>query len=70
MTSRLPLSSNKFDSFTRGYATTMTNPDEVNDKFYDDLDSNISATLRTDKRILLGDFKATVGTHHQAGKEF
>ena len=43
----------------------MTNPDEVKDKFYDDLDSVISTTARTDKLILLGDFNARVGTDHQ-----
>ena len=43
----------------------MTNPDEVKDKFYDDLDNVISATPRTDKLILLGDFNARVGTDHQ-----
>ena len=43
----------------------MTNPDEVKDKFYDDLDSAISAAPWTDKLILLGDFNARVGTDHQ-----
>ena len=43
----------------------MTNPDEVKDKFYDDLDSVISAAPRTDKLILHGDFNARVGTDHQ-----
>ena len=43
----------------------MTNPDEVKDKFYDDLDSVISATPWTDKLILLGDFITRVGTDHQ-----
>ena len=43
----------------------MTNPGEVNDKFYDDLDNIISATPRTDKLIHLGDFNARVGTDHQ-----
>ena len=47
------------------YAPTMTNPDEVKDKFYDDLDSVISAAPRTNKLILLGDFNARVGTDHQ-----
>ena len=47
------------------YASTMTNPDEVKDKFYDDLDSVISTAPRTDKLILLGDFNARVGTDHQ-----
>ena len=43
----------------------MTNPDELKDKFYDDLDSIISATPLTDKLILLGDFNARVDTDHQ-----
>ena len=43
----------------------MTNPDEVEDKFYDDLESVISATPRTDKLILLGDFNARVDTDYQ-----
>ena len=62
---RLPLSGNKHATIISAYATTMTNPDEVKDKFYDDLDNIISATLRTDKLILLGDFNARVGTDHQ-----
>ena len=40
----------------------MTNPDEIKDRFHDDLDS---ATPRTDKLILLGDFNTRVGTDHQ-----
>ena len=42
----------------------MTNPDEVK-KFYDDLDSVISATRWTDKLILFGDFNTRMGTDHQ-----
>ena len=38
----------------------MTNPDEVKDNFYDDLDSVISATPRTGKLILLGNLNARV----------
>ena len=40
----------------------MTNPDEVKDEFYDDLDSVISEAPRIDKLIILGDFSARVGT--------
>ena len=65
MTLRLPLSGNKHATIVSAYAPTMTNPDEVKDKFYDDLDNIISATSRTDKLILLGDFNARVGTDHQ-----
>ena len=64
MTLRLPLSGNKHATIVSAYAPTMTNPDEVKDKFYDDLDNIISATPRTDKLILLGDFNASVGTDH------
>ena len=65
MTLRLPLSGKKHATIVSAYAPTMTNPDEVIDKFYDVLDSVISAAPRTDKLILLGDFNARVGTDHQ-----
>ena len=65
MTLRLPLSGKRHATIVSAYAPTMTNPDEVKDKFYDDLDSVISATPQTDKLILLGDFNARVGTDHQ-----
>ena len=45
--------------------TVPTNPDEVKDKFYNDLDNAIPATPDTDKLILLGDFNARVGKDHQ-----
>ena len=61
MTLKLPLSG----KIETAYAPTMTNPDEVNDKFYDDLDSVISVTPRTDKLIILRDFNARVGTDYQ-----
>ena len=66
MTLRLPLSCNKHATIISAYAPTLTNPYEVKNKFYDDLDSIISATPRTDKLILLGDFIARVGTDHEA----
>ena len=65
MTWRLPLSGNKHATIVSAYAFTMTNPDEVQDKFYNDLGDVISATPRTDKVILLGDFNTRVGTDHQ-----
>ena len=65
MTLRLPLSGKRHATIVSAYAPTMTNPDEVKDKFYDDLDSVISAAPQTDKLILLGDFNARVGTDHQ-----
>ena len=65
MTFKIPLPGNKHATIVSAYAPTMTNPDEVKDKFYDYLDNIISATLRTDKLTLLGDFNARVGTDHQ-----
>ena len=66
---KLPLSGKRHATIVSAYAPTMTNPDEVKDKFYDDLDSVISAAPRTDKLILLGDFNARVGTEGVNGSE-
>ena len=65
MTLRLPLSGKRHACIVSAYAPTMTNPDEVKGKFYDDLDSVISATPRTDKLILLGNLNARVDTDYQ-----
>ena len=65
MTLRLSLSDNKHATIVSTCAPTMTNPDGVKDKFYNDLDDVISATHCTDKHILLGDLNARVGTDHQ-----
>ena len=65
MTLGLPLSGKRHATIVSAYAPTMTNPDEVKDKFYDDLDSVISSTPWTDKLILLGDFNARVGTDQE-----
>ena len=62
---RLPLSGTKHATIIIAYAPSMTNPDEVKNEFYDDLDSVISAEPYTDKLILLDDFNARVGTYHQ-----
>ena len=65
MTHRLPLSGHNQATIICAHAPTMTTPDEVRDKFNNDLDSGISATPRTYKLILHGDFNARVGTGHQ-----
>ena len=65
MTLRLSSSGKRDATIVSAYAPTMTNPDEVKDKFYDDFDTVIPAAPRTDKLILIGDFDARVGTDHQ-----
>ena len=57
------LSGKKHATIVRAYAPTMTNP--VKEKFYDDLDSVISAAPRTDQPIFLWDFIARVSTENQ-----
>ncbi|XP_047478431.1 craniofacial development protein 2-like [Penaeus chinensis] len=62
MTMRLPLShGQKFATIINAYVSTMTNPDEVKDKFYEDLNTVIAAVPNADKLIILGDFNARVG---------
>ena len=68
MTLRRPLSGKRHATIVSAYEPTMTNPDEVKDMFYDDLDSVISAAPRTDKHILLVDFNARVCTDHLTWK--
>ena len=43
----------------------MTNPDEVKDKFYEELEALIASVPQSDKLIVLGDFNARVVTDHQ-----
>ncbi len=43
------------------YAPTLTNPEDVKDRFYEDLETLLSSVNRSDKLILLGDFNARVG---------
>ena len=64
MTVRLPLPRKQYATLISAYAPTMTNPDDVKEKFYEDLQATISAVPRTDKLIILGDFNARVGTDH------
>ncbi|KAL8568047.1 hypothetical protein ACOMHN_000271 [Nucella lapillus] len=43
----------------------MTNPDEIKDRFYEELDSLMASVPQSEKLIILGDFNARVGTDHQ-----
>ena len=66
MTVRLPLpGKKKFFTLISAYAPTMTNPDEVKEKFYEDLNNVISTVPNKDKLIILGDFNARDGQDHE-----
>ena len=44
------------------YGPTMTNPEDVKDKFCEEMHSVIANVPRADKLIILGDFNARVGS--------
>nr|VZI42798.1 unnamed protein product [Spirometra erinaceieuropaei] len=48
------------------YAPTVTNPDAVRDKFYEDLHAILATVRKADNLIVLGDFNVRVGTDHTA----
>ena len=60
MSVRLPLHKKRFATIISVYAPTMTNSENVIEKFYEDLKSVIEATPKADKLIILGDFNARV----------
>ena len=63
MMMRLPFSNGqKFITIVSAYAPTMTNPDEVKDRFYEDLNAVITTVPSADKLIILSDFNARVGS--------
>nr|VZI52007.1 unnamed protein product [Spirometra erinaceieuropaei] len=67
MSHRLPLRrGGKFATIISAYTPTMTNPDAVRDKFYEDLHALLATVSKADKLIVLGDFNARVGTDHTA----
>nr|VZH99574.1 unnamed protein product [Spirometra erinaceieuropaei] len=67
MSLRLPLrGGDKFATIISAYAPTMTKPDAVRDKFYEDLHALLATVSKADKLIVRGDFNARVGTDHTA----
>nr|VZI35549.1 unnamed protein product [Spirometra erinaceieuropaei] len=67
MSLRLPLRrGGQFATIISAYAPTMTNPDAVRDKFYEDLHALLATVPMADKLVVLGDFNARVGTDHTA----
>nr|VZI32826.1 unnamed protein product [Spirometra erinaceieuropaei] len=64
MSLRLPLWGGKFVTIISAYVPSMTSPDAVGDKFYEDLHAFLATVLKADKLIVLGDLNARVGTDH------
>ena len=63
MTLKLSLSGSKQATIIS--ASTMTNPDDIKEKFYEDLHSLVTSVPDSEKLIILGDFNARVGSDHQ-----
>ncbi|KAI8740129.1 craniofacial development protein 2, partial [Biomphalaria glabrata] len=69
MTLKLPLQNGKKHiSIVSCYAPTMTNPDDVIAKFYEELNSTLHDIPKTEKVLILGDFNARVGSDHHIWK--
>lgn len=56
MTLQLLLQNKSQVTLISAYAPTMTNPDEMKDGYYEELDTLLSAVSRMNKLILLGNF--------------
>jgi len=66
MKMQLPLGQKTNATSISAYAPTMTNPNEIEDRFYEELDSLIASVPKSERLIILGDFNARVGNDHQA----
>ena len=62
---KFPIGRKRSATLIGACAPTLTSPDEVKEKFYEELEALISAVPQSDKLILLGDFNARVGQDHQ-----
>ena len=65
MTLKLSLEKKRSAILLSAYAPTMTNTDDVKDKFYEELETLISTVSQSNILILLGDFNARVGKNYQ-----
>ena len=64
MVMQLELTNKQNATLISAYAPIMTNPEEVKDQFYEQLDTLRAAVPKSEKLIILGDFNARVGTDH------
>ncbi|KAL9961519.1 hypothetical protein ACROYT_G030474 [Oculina patagonica] len=66
MKMQLPLGQKTNATLISAYAPTMTNLNEIKDRFYEELDALIASVPKSERLVILGDFNARVGTDHQA----
>ena len=66
MTMRLPLQDNTNATLISVYAPTMTNPDEIKEVFYQQLDVVVPSVPTADRLIILGNLNARIGSNHTA----
>ncbi|CAB4013064.1 Hypothetical predicted protein [Paramuricea clavata] len=69
MTLTLQLKGKRYATIVSCYASTMTSPDDIKDKFYEELDTIIASTPKQDKLVVLGDFNTRVGSDVEAWGE-
>ena len=65
MTMLLSLEGKCHATIISAYASMMTNPDEVKEKFYEVLETLVIDVPKENKLIILGDFNARVGSDYQ-----
>ena len=66
MTMRLPLQDNRNATLISVYEPTMTNPDDIKEVFYQQLDVIVRSVPTADRLIILGDLNARIGSNHTA----
>ena len=64
MTVRLLLPKKRYATLISAYAFTMTSPNKVKEKFYEDLQAAIASVPKACKLVILGDFNSRVGTNY------
>ncbi|KAJ1160520.1 hypothetical protein NDU88_001022 [Pleurodeles waltl] len=65
MSLQFPLKEKRHATFINAYAPTMTSPEEIKDKFYEDLESLIASVTKEDRLVILGDFNTRVCVDYQ-----
>ena len=64
MVMQLQLTNIQKATLVSAYAPTMTTGEDVKDQFYEQLDALVAAVPKSEKLVILGDFKCRVGTDH------